>query len=212
VAEHCSEPDLDALVVRAGAGDEQALATAFEACRDRLERMVRARLDPMLQGRLQVDDVLQEAYIEAARRFSEFFKDRKAPFFLWLRSITGQKLLEIHRRHGAQKRDVRREVHIRGSDGLEASSAVLAQAFAASQTSPSSVVARDEICRRLESALEDLDPTDREVLVLRYYERLSNLEAAEVLGITPNATSQRHFRALKRLRGLMGDALGLSGP
>src|SRR5690349_2316396 len=87
------------LLRRAGQGDAQALGQLLEEHRKRLRRMVRLRLDPRLQGRIDPSDVIQEAYLEAAERLAEYLRDPKMPFFLWLRFLTGQKLLELRRRH-----------------------------------------------------------------------------------------------------------------
>ena len=56
------------LLGRARAGDAQARADLFARCRDRLRRMVRLRLDRRLQGRLDPSDILQESFIDFARR------------------------------------------------------------------------------------------------------------------------------------------------
>jgi hypothetical protein len=85
----------------------------LEAHRKRLRRMVRLHLDPRLQGRVDPSDVLQEAYLEAAERLTEYLRDPKLPFFLWLRFLTGQKLLALRRRYlGTQARDAARELSI----------------------------------------------------------------------------------------------------
>jgi len=50
-----------------------------------------------------------------------------------------------------------------------------------------------------------MDEIDREVLLLRHFEELSNKEAADVLGIQENAASNRYVRALTRLKGFLAD-------
>ena len=89
----------DDLLCRAQAGDRQALAALFDRYRGRLRHMVRLRLDRRLAGRIDTSDVLQEAYIEADRRFAEYVRDPAMPVFLWLRLVTGQKLIDLHRHH-----------------------------------------------------------------------------------------------------------------
>src|SRR5436309_1763308 len=97
--------DLDDLLRRAEAGDEQARADLFALHRPRLRAMVRLRLDRRLAGRIDPSDVVQEAYLDFARRLPEFLADQSVPFFLWLRGLTGQRLVDLHRRHlGAQMR------------------------------------------------------------------------------------------------------------
>ena len=87
-------------------GDQQALAALFSRHRDRLRRMVEFRLDARLRGRVSTSDVLQEAYIDALKRLPHFQADPDVPFFIWLRTVTVQRLIEVHRQHlGAQARD-----------------------------------------------------------------------------------------------------------
>src|SRR5436190_15778249 len=96
----------DDLLDRARAGDPQALADLFDRYRVRLRHMIRLRLDRRLAGRLDASDVLQEAYLEADRRFAEYLRDPAIPVFLWLRLVAGQKLTDLHRQHlGAKMRD-----------------------------------------------------------------------------------------------------------
>src|SRR5262245_58723117 len=117
----------DELLGRAGAGDTAALTELFELYRKRLKRMVALRLNRRLQGRLDDSDVLQEAYLEAARRLPEFLRDRPLPFYLWLRHITGQKLIDAHRRHlGARMRDAGCELSLHRGTLPAASSESLA--------------------------------------------------------------------------------------
>ena len=87
-----SETDL---LRRFRAGDQQALDVLFERYRDRLRRMIRLRLDRRLQGRVDPSDVLREAYLDVARRVPEYTAAPPMQFYLWLRVLTGQRLLEI---------------------------------------------------------------------------------------------------------------------
>src|SRR5215467_12246854 len=112
---------------RAQDGDPHAQAELFAHYRDRLRRMVRLRLDRRLYGRLDPSDVLQEAYLDFARRFPEYAADPALPFYLWLRGLTGQKLIDLHRRHlGAKMRDAGQEVSLHRGALPQASSASLA--------------------------------------------------------------------------------------
>src|SRR3954471_19146184 len=172
----------DDLLGRARGGDPHALAELFDRHRGRLRHMVRIRLDRRLAGRLDADDVLQEAYLEADRRFAEYLRDPAIPAFLWLRLVTGQKLVDLHRHHlGAWMRDAGMEVSIRRGALPQASSVSLAELLLGRLTSPTRAAQRAEVQVRLQEALNRMDATDREVLVLRHFEELSNAEAARVL-------------------------------
>jgi len=126
------------------------------------------------------------------------------PFFLWLRLLTGQRLLAIHRRHLRTKmRDAGQEIALHQGAIPPASSASLAAQLLGRLTSPSVAVMRAELRLRLQEALNGMDAIDREVLVLRHFEELTNGETAEVLGLLPAAASNRYVRALKRLRSIL---------
>src|SRR6516165_1379332 len=119
--------DHDDLLHDARAGDERALAGLFTRYRERLKRMVRLRLDRRLSGRIDPSDVIQEAFLEARKRVPEWADNPELPFFLWLRLVTGQKLIDCHRHHlGAQMRDAGQEVSLFRGALPEASSASLA--------------------------------------------------------------------------------------
>src|SRR6516162_462993 len=105
--------DPSELLRRIAAGNSAAAAELFAAYRDRLRLMVRLRLDRRLQGRLDPSDVLQEAYLDVARRAPEYAANPSLPPYLWLRFLTGQRLLQLHRQHlGAQMRDAGQEVSL----------------------------------------------------------------------------------------------------
>jgi RNA polymerase sigma-70 factor, ECF subfamily len=203
----------DELLDRARGGDQQALAELFTRYRQRLERMVQLRLDRRLQGRVDPSDVLQEAYLDMARRAADFFAGPTLPFFLWLRLLTGQRLLAIHRQHfGTKMRDVGLEIALRHGAMPQASSASLAAQLLGRLTSPSQAAVRAEMQLRLQEALNSMDPLDREVLVLRHFEELSNAETAEVLDLRTTAASNRYVRALKRLRLILQGMPGFAYP
>src|SRR5436190_23769694 len=87
-------------------GDEGALAVLVQRHRERLERMVRLRMDRRLQGRVDPADVVQDAYLALRNKLSRQSAGSPLPFFLWLRLEVGQKLVDVHRFHlGAQMRD-----------------------------------------------------------------------------------------------------------
>ena len=126
------------------------------------------------------------------------------PFFLWLRGIVGNKLLELHRFHlGTQMRDAGREVSLYRGTMPEASSAALAAQLLGHATRPSEAAIRAEVKIRLQEALNAMDPIDREVLALRHFEQLSPAETAQVLGIKEKAAGMRYLRALKRLKDIL---------
>jgi RNA polymerase sigma-70 factor (ECF subfamily) len=134
----------------------------------------------------------------------EYAKNPTLPFFLWLRYLTAQRLMEQHRRHlGARARDARHEISLCRVAYPEATSATLAMHFLGKTSTPSRAAMRIEEKLRLQQALDMLEPIDREVLALRHFEQLSNAEASAVLGLEASATSKRYKRAVVHLKEII---------
>ena len=206
-------PGTEALLDRAAAGDRSAWGALLTSHQQRLARVVAFRLDPRLRGRVDADDVLQDAFAEATAHREDYFRGEGVPLFLWLRGVVGNKLLEVHRHHlGTRMRDANLERPIDAGRGAGDTSAALCAHLTAGQTRPSVAAARGEARARLTDALAAMDPTDREVLALRHFEQLTNAEAAQVLGIQERAAAKRYLRALQRLREILSEMPGgLSG-
>jgi RNA polymerase sigma-70 factor (ECF subfamily) len=204
--------DLDELLARAGGGDQVALTELFGRYRQRLGQMVRLRLNRRLRGRVDDSDVVQEAYLEAARRLPEYLAGRPLPFYLWLRHLTGEKLIDAHRRHlGARMRDAGQEVSLHRGPMPAASSVSLAAQLLGRLTSPSQAAIKAETRLRVQEVLNGMDPLDREVLALRHFEQLSNAEVAQTLGMNESTASSRYLRALKRLKDELSNLPGFFG-
>ncbi len=194
----------DDLLSEMRSGSEEALATVFAHYRERLRRIVRFRLDHRIAGRISESDVLQDSYIAAAHRLEHFCQQPEMPAFLWLRLVVGQQLVDLHRQHlQAEKRDVRKEVSLPPNDPSPNTSMAIAAHLVGKMTAVSEIVARAERIERLHSSLNQMDDLDREVIALRHFEELSNVEAAKVLQIETAAASKRYIRAMARLAELM---------
>ena len=144
----------------------------------------------------------------AAQRLNHYLDDSTQTFFIWLRLITNQTSIDVHRRHlGAQMRDASRDMSIH-AHYAQATSMSIASQLLGNFTSPSQVAMRDEIAVQLEQAIDSMEQIDREVLALRHFEELTNSEVAEVLGIQQKAASIRYVRALKRLKDVIAKLPG----
>jgi RNA polymerase sigma-70 factor (ECF subfamily) len=193
----------------AGVRDAQDLVELFDRNRDRLRRMVQVRLDRRLQGRVDSSDVLQEAQLDVLRRAGEYVANPTMPPFLWLRYLTAQRLMVLHRHHlDTRARDAAQEVSLYRGALPEATSVSLAAMLLGRLTSPTRAAHRAEMKIRLQEALNGMDPIDREVLTLRHFEELSNSETAEVLNLSKSAACNRYLRALKRLREILSSMPG----
>jgi RNA polymerase sigma-70 factor (ECF subfamily) len=193
--------ELDKRIIR---GDREALAELFSLYRPRLWRMVNFRLHPRLHGRVDADDVLQDAWLMAVDRIGYFLRDASHSSFIWFRMIVQQTLVALHRRHlGAEKRSAARDVSMDGGWDADSTSSSLAFHLSGSLTSPSSAVHRAEVAKQLDTILQGMNEVDREVLALRHFEELSNSETARVLNMSEQAASGRYIRALGRLKEIL---------
>ncbi len=184
-------------------GDEAALEWFFSAMRDKLRRMVHYRLDARLTGRVDEDDVLQEAWLDAVQRIESFRANDATEVFVWLRRIVGQTLVDLHRQHlGAKMRSANQEVRL-SHLAPRANSATMSAMLVASLTSPSGAAMRAEANASLIDAIEGMDPVDREILVLRHFEELGNDEVAAVLELTRSTASYRYIKALAKLKAIL---------
>lgn len=197
-------PDSPELVNRVIRGDVDALGELFLIHRPRLWRMINFRIDPRLAGRVDADDILQEAWLRAVDRIGSFLVDASRSTFIWFRMIATQTMLDLHRRHlGAQKRSAAREHSIHGGWTSESTSVSLARHLLGHLSSPSNAAMRAELTKQLDAALATMSDIDREVLALRHFEELTNSETAQVLEMTEQAASARYVRALARLRHIL---------
>ena len=127
--------------------------------------MVRLRLDRRLQGRLDASDVLQEAFLDVQKKAADFAAKPDMPAYLWLRLVTAERLLILHRHHlGTQMRDAGQEVSLCRGGPPAASTHSLANLLLGRLTSPTQAAIRAERQLRLQEALNGMDPLDREIL------------------------------------------------
>lgn len=197
-----TEPDsaeTQRLLEQLQAGDAQARDQLLARHRMFLHRIVELRLDPRLRARVDASDVVQEVQLDAFRRLPDYVQRRPMPFRLWLRKTANERLIKIQRRHvEAGRRAVGRELPLPTESSL-----VLGRQLLASGSTPSQHLDRSEVARRVRQTVARLSEADREVLVMRNFEGLSNAEIGFLLGLDADSVSKRHGRALLRLRKLL---------
>ncbi len=194
------EPETEHLLRRAGRDDGSAVGRLLEKHRQRLRRMIAARLERRLAARVDPSDIVQEALADAGRKLPSYARERPMPYYPWLCRLALERLVRWRRSHlGTGKRDIARE----GPQRPGRSTAALVDRLIDSGTSPSAHAIRGEDRARARAALDRLAAIDRRVLELRYFEGLSFAEIAAELGIGQGAAKMRHLRALERFDALM---------
>jgi RNA polymerase sigma-70 factor (ECF subfamily) len=186
--------------------DLAAVAQLMEEHRARLLGMVARRIDPSLARRIDPQEILTEAFLEAQRRYPQFKRQSQIAEFPWLYGITRDCLIEAWRRHTRECRDIHRD-----APWPEESAMQLAAGLIDTGTTPSQAFARQELRDRIRALLQLLSPQDREILWMRTFDDLSYEDIATVLGITKNAATVRYVRALRRLKELWDQLPGNPG-
>jgi RNA polymerase sigma-70 factor (ECF subfamily) len=167
----------------------------LEEHRPELLAMLQRRIDPHLAVRLDPEDVLGEAFLQAQRRWEWFQEQEGLTAYVWLYGIARDCLREAWRRESRDCRDNRRDLPF-----PEESSLQLAMSLFQKGQSPAEQAAREELRECMRRALQLLGEADRDLLWMRNYDQLSFAEIAQLLGVKENAAAVRYVRALKRLR------------
>jgi RNA polymerase sigma-70 factor (ECF subfamily) len=188
-------------------GDAEARDRLFDRHRGAIRRMIDLRMDRVLERRVDASDIVQDVLVEANRRLSDYLADPVMPFHLWLRQMAKDRLIDAHRRHRvAARRSIDREQPLAGATRDDEESVLdLAAQLADGELTPAAAATWRELQRRFAEAVGELEELDQEIILMRHFERLSNSETAEALGLSIQAASMRHLRAMRRLRERLAD-------
>jgi RNA polymerase sigma-70 factor (ECF subfamily) len=196
-------PVTQELLTKAKQGEPAAVDQLLARHREPVRRMIDMRLDRAIARRVDASDIAQEVLLEASRRLRDYLRQPDLPFHLWLRHIARDHLIDAHRRHRvAKRRTVDRERPIQSGPSDRSSVELIAELIDRELT-PATAALRKELQNRFQSVLADLDEDDREIILMRHFEQLSNQEVAAALGLTEPAASMRHLRALRKMRELL---------
>jgi RNA polymerase sigma-70 factor (ECF subfamily) len=200
------DPETEMWLRRARDGDDAAVRWLLDRYRGRLRRMIDLRLDDRLASRLDASDVVQDTLMDAVQKLGTYLCERPLPFYPWLHRLASERLAQAHRYHlRTLRRQAGREL-VGGDAWTDRSVQHLVDVLAASGTSPSGRLIREEDREAIWRALGELSEQDREILVMRYVDQLAFAEIAAILGIAESGARLRHFRALRRIGPLLGTA------
>lgn len=194
----------ETLLTAAREGDADAVNRLLERHRAPIRRLVELRLDRKVQRRVDVSDVVQDVMVEANGRLEKYLDDPVMAFHLWLRQIAWDRIIDTYRRHRVSaKRNMDREQPMTSPASPDHSTMELAIQLCDPGPTPAAAATQREIASKVEAAIERLGEKDREIILMRHYEHLSNLEIAAVLNVNPPAASMRYLRSLRKLRELL---------
>lgn len=193
------------------ATDRMPWTSLLERHRPKLRRMLALRLDTRLDGHINLADLVREVERDAFDRRNEYLNEQSVPFFVWLRSIAGSRLKAWHRKFlGSDSKRGSSAVSICREPSPAATTAALAAQLLGQISQETQAAERAARKLRLQEALDAMRPLDREVLALRHFERLSNAEAACVLGLPESVASTSYIQALKGLKTILSTQRGPS--
>lgn len=168
------------IVLRAQRGEVSALNTLFSAHLSTVHRFALR----MCRDEDRARDVAQESLLTALKSLPDYRGE--ASFSTWLFTIT--------RSHcGRTRRKSDRET---ASDDVD----TLLESAVSREAAPDALAAHGEISDALEAALANLDPSEREVVLLRDVEGVPAKDAAQILGLSIAALKSRLHRARASLR------------
>ncbi len=176
-------------------------APRLEQFRDYLRLLTRIQLGPRWKGWLDPSDLVQQTLLEAYRQRDQFRGQGDVARGAWLRAILARNVADAIRAQGRLKRDITREQSLEAD--LEASSARLGAWLAAEQSTPSEQAVRHEQAILLANALARLPQSQRQALVLHYWQDCSLAEIAALLDRTTDSVAGLLKRGLKSLRALL---------
>lgn len=177
-----------------------SIAATLMEYRERLLSLAKRNLNPILLRRVTPEDVVQDTLSSACQKIDFLENHPEVPVYFKLRTILFQTITALERKHlQSQKRDAYKELEV--SDQQEDATAKLNwNMFADSVTGPLTKLARLDRYELLKKAMASLSENDRQILELRHFDNMSNMDCAEVLHITAKNASIRYIRALERLQ------------
>ena len=203
------ESDTHRLLELVRGGDRHAVDRLLRRHRDRLRRLVDARLDRAIAPRVDASDIVQEALIVASRRLDQYLADPTMPFGNWLRLLARDQMIDAHRRHRrAEKRSVDREQRAPDPRNGDAAPRPLTEQLVDSELTPAAAALRRELLQRFHAAVEEMNDDDRAILLMRHFEQMTNAQVAQALDLSPPAAGMRYLRALRRLQDRLHTRIG----
>ncbi len=192
------------LIAEVQNGDGGARNNLLERHRDALRRMIDMRLDRRIRGRVDASDIVQDVLVTADRRLNDFLDKPDVPFFIWLRKLAQDRVIDAHRKHRASaKRSVDREQAWTFQVNNDESTILLANQLRDDGITPAAAATLEEFRNHFERALNSMDDTDREIIVMRHYEFMTNKQVATALELSEHAASMRYVRALRKVGKLL---------
>lgn len=183
------------LVERFKRGDTEAFSLVFRKYQRRLTVLVHYKMSAELQGTMEVEDILQEVFLAAARDMKQFTYLSPGSLMAWLSRIADHVIVDAARYQNREKRRAEEMLRFRSESNPTGPEPVDSE-------TPSRLFAREETVQILLKKLDALPAEYREVIVLAKFEGLTTKEISERFGKPRENVALLLHRALKRFREL----------
>jgi RNA polymerase sigma factor (sigma-70 family) len=175
-------------------GDREAFRHVMKRCNQRLFRVARA----VVHSDAEAEDVVQEAYVDAYEKIGSFRGD--AALLTWLtRIVLNEAYGRLRNRHA--------NVDVSQIEAVQMDPGNVIAFPSAASVDPAAALARDQVRRLLEQAIDALPEPFRVVYILREIEECSVEDTALALDLKPETVKTRLFRARRQLRDALHDQL-----
>jgi len=208
-----TEENIQNIISAAQQGDRVIFNKLIDQLRCRIKELIKINIGPSFQGKMDVDDLLQETCMALWKALGKFQWQGEAAFGAWLRSLVQQAIQQRIRYLRAQKRGAAHEVRLDlQQENADDHFVALTEFLKASGASPSKAFRQTERFERLRHALRDLSPEHQKVIVLTQVKELPIKEVARCMDRSPGAVSMLLVRALIKLKEAFGTTDSFSLP
>ncbi len=169
-------------LVEAAKQDSSRFAELYDKYFDAIYRYIYRRVS----DQETVEDLVSQTFYDALSHLKSY-QFRGFPFSSWLYKIAHNNVLKFYRNNSKyQKVDLEEIAELK--DGNE-DTTELAKSL--------------EEKEYVQNALDKMEFEEREIVRLKYFEEVSNIEIAEIMGISANNVGVKLFRVLKKLKSLL---------
>jgi RNA polymerase sigma-70 factor, ECF subfamily len=176
-----SPPDVMELVRKAQRGQREAVSSLYRLFAPKIFRYLIRRL-PTTQD---AEDVMGEVFVDMVKGL-ESYKDTGVPFEAWLYRIATNRTTDFYRRTKRAQNDE------------------LSEMLPDNEDLPEEIVINEQNLQAMRHAVQQLPEEYQTILILRFVERKTHEEAAQLIGKSVSAVRSLQFRALAQLADLLG--------
>lgn len=190
--------------VAAADGDAEAVERLLWNYHPRLLAFARRKIGVDWQGRIEPEDLLQEAYIDVFNQVSGFEHRGDDSFYHWVVRIVDHKFIDNVRALRRKKRDVAREVGQR--PGSTRGRETLIDRCMAESKTPSHIMRREDAMAAISSAMARLPDEYRDLVRRHYLDEVPLADLAAEAGKSEDAIRRQIGRAVDKLAAALGRA------